>query len=100
MDAEAEARIEGRIYLREGELAALTREAHGADNGRVVPLAFGASGAWLSPAARDADGNYPRWIVLRLAVLRGLDLTSARISDAERDELSRFAAEHGKEVIA
>lgn len=87
-----------RIYLRDGEMAALMRDANGPVNGRVVPCAFGGGQVWLDPRSADAQGQYPRWILLRLAVLRGLDLTGNALTPTERAELDVFAAAHGKEL--
>jgi hypothetical protein len=85
-----------RIYLAEGEMAALIREAQGPLNGRTVPVAFGpGGGAWLDPRSRDAQGQYPRWILLRLAVLRGIDLSAEHMTDDERVELVGFAYDNG-----
>lgn len=88
------------IYLRDGEVEALMREAQGPGNGRAVQCGFGPGAVWLDPDTRDEQGMYPRWIVLRLAVLRGLSLPPADITAAEREELEAFAARHGRELIA
>lgn len=86
------------IVLRDGEAEALMREARGPINGRALACRFGPGGVWLDPASRDEHGNYPRWVVLRLAVLRALDLSGETISDEERVELVAFAAAHGREI--
>jgi hypothetical protein len=90
-----------RIYLRDGEAEALTLSTLGLRDGRqrVVPLAFGPGAVWLDPQSVDEQGNYPRWIVARLGILRGLDITSMELTEDERVELEAFAAEHGRELI-
>jgi len=93
--------LPGRIYLAEGETGILTREARRGPGGmvRVLPLEFGPAGVWLDPQCCDEAGAYPRWIVLRLGVLRNLDITSMDITSQERVELVEFAAEHGRELV-
>ena len=88
------------IYLHDGELEALMRDAGGPGNGRVVQCAFGFGAIWLDPATRDAQGRYPRWVVLRLAVLRGLSVAGEDLTEQEQAELTEFAAKHGREVKA
>jgi hypothetical protein len=80
-----------RIVLRDGELEALMREAHGPLNGRVVNCAFGPSGVWLARESRDPDGNYPQWIMTRLCILRGEILPGVHAASDEHDELQAFA---------
>ncbi len=91
---EPEARPRQLIYLSDSEMSILMREANGPINGRVVQCSFGPGRVWLDPASRDSGGNYPRWIVFRLAILRGSGLRIEEPTGKERTELIRFAAEH------
>ena len=90
-----------RIYLSREEATALSRSAiSGPDVGvRVLDLLTDDGRVCLHPDSRDALGQYPRWAVLRLGILRNLDITSTNITEEERPELLAFAAEHGKELI-
>ncbi len=87
------------LYVTAEEIAALITAARGMPGPPVVPLSGTGAGVCINPATRDKDGLYPRWMVLRLAVLRNLDITSMEITDGERVELLAFAAEHGKELV-
>lgn len=80
-----------RIRVTEAETAILIRETGKPGSNRVVPLGFGPSGAWLVPGA---DGKYPRWIIVRLAWLRGHWQDGYAVDDAERAEVAAFAAAH------
>lgn len=89
---------DGVIVLRDAEMAALMRESGPRHGGRVVQCAFGGGQAWLDPRTRDGHGNYPRWIVLRLAVMRGVPLSRADVSEAERVELAAFADANNRQI--
>lgn len=82
------------IYLGPGEAEALMMDT--LNNSRVVQCAFGPGAVWLDPDTRDEVGLYPRWILLRLAVLRGRDLTGMALTNMELAELTAFAHANGK----
>lgn len=86
------------IYLGPGEAEALMMDTMGRN--RVVQCAFGPGAVWLDPDTRDeTTGLYPRWILLRLAVLRGRDLSGMALTEQERAELTAFAKTNGKEEV-
>lgn len=87
-----------RIVLHEGEMEALVLESGPHHGGRVVPCAFGGGQVWLDPRAKDEQGRYPRWILLRLAVMRGVKLSRADVSEAERVELAAFADANDRQI--
>lgn len=90
------------LYVTGTEISALAAAAvSGPDIGvRMLRTGVDDDGReFVAPEHRDALGLYPRWIVLRLAILRDLDITSENITDAERAELRAFAADHGKELV-
>ncbi len=84
------------LYVDADEIAALLRSS---PRGRALLLHSTPGGMCIDPGTRDEQGRYPRWIVLRLGILRDLDITSMEITDGERVELLAFAAGHGKELV-